>query len=68
MAVAGYGEGGLIAFYAAATDPESTRVWSSGYFDPQERIWEEPIYRNVLGLLREFGDAEIATLIAPRGW
>ena len=25
------------------------------------------IYRNVWGLLREFGDAEIATLIAPRG-
>src|SRR5690606_14022753 len=26
----------------------------------------EPIYRNVWGLLTEFGDAEIASLIAPR--
>jgi len=38
----------------------------SGYFDSRQRLWEEPIYRNVSGLLREFGDAEIASLIAPR--
>ena len=38
----------------------------SGYFDSRQRLWEEPIYRNVFGLLREFGDAEIASLIAPR--
>jgi dienelactone hydrolase len=67
VAVAGYGEGGLIAFYAAATDPRIEACLVSGYFDPQERIWEEPIYRNVFGLLREFGSAEIASLIAPRG-
>jgi hypothetical protein len=29
-------------------------------------VWAEPIYRNVWGLLREFGDAEIAGLILPR--
>ena len=38
----------------------------SGYFDSRQRLWEEPIYRNVFGLLEEFGDAEIASLIAPR--
>ena len=38
----------------------------SGYFRTRERIWEEPIYRNVWALLTEFGDAEIASLIAPR--
>ena len=32
----------------------------SAYFDRREAVWEEPIYRNVWGLLREFGDAEIA--------
>jgi len=39
-------------------------VW--GYFGPREQMWSEPIYRNVFGLLNEFGDAEIASLIAPR--
>jgi hypothetical protein len=67
VGVAGYGEGGLIAFYAAAVDPRIDVALLSGYFGPRERIWAEPIYRNVWGLLREFGDAEIATLIAPRG-
>jgi dienelactone hydrolase len=66
MAVAGYAEGGLIAFYAAALDPRIEAALVSGYFDSRQRLWEEPIYRNVFGLLREFGDAEIASLIAPR--
>jgi dienelactone hydrolase len=67
IGVVGYGEGGLIAFYAAAADPRIDAALVSGYFGPRQRVWTEPIYRNVWGLLREFGDAEIATLIAPRG-
>jgi dienelactone hydrolase len=67
VGVAGYGEGGLIAFYAAAADPRIDAALVSGYFGPRQRVWAEPIYRNVWGLLYEFGDAEIATLIAPRG-
>jgi dienelactone hydrolase len=66
IGVAGYAEGGLIAFYAAALDQRIEAALVSGYFDSRERLWEEPIYRNVFGLLREFGDAEIASLIAPR--
>jgi dienelactone hydrolase len=66
IGVAGYGEGGLIAFYAAAVDRRIDAVLVSGYFDSRQHIWDEPIYRNVFGLLREFGDAEIASLIAPR--
>ena len=66
IGLAGYGEGGLIAFYAAALCPQADAVLVSGYFDSRQRLWEEPIYRNVWGLLREFGDAEIATLISPR--
>jgi dienelactone hydrolase len=66
IAVAGYGEGGLIAFYAAAVDTRVDAALVSGYFDSRQQIWSEPIYRNLFGLLREFGDAEIATLIAPR--
>lgn len=67
VGVAGYGEGGLIAFYAAAADVRIHAARVSGYFKSRQRTWEEPLYRNVWGLLREFGDAEIASLIAPRG-
>jgi dienelactone hydrolase len=67
VGVTGYGEGGLIAFYAAAADPAIDAVLVSGYFDSREDTWTEPVYRNVWALLDQFGDAEIATLIAPRG-
>ena len=66
IGVVGYAEGGLIAFYAAALDQRVDAALVSGYFDSRQRLWSEPIYRNLFGLLREFGDAEIATLIAPR--
>lgn len=66
IGVAGWGEGGLLALYSAALDVRINAVIVSGYFDKRERLWTEPVYRNVFGLLREFGDAEIARLIAPR--
>ncbi len=67
LGVVGYGEGGMIAFYTAALDPRIRSSAVSGYFGPRERLWEEPIYRNVWSLVRDFGDAEIARLIVPRG-
>jgi len=66
IGVAGYCEGGLIAFYAAAVDKRIDAVLVSGYFNSRQQVWDEPIYRNVWGLLTDFGDAEIASLIAPR--
>jgi len=66
IGVAGYNEGGLIAFYSAAVDKRIDAVLVSGYFNSRQRVWDEPIYRNVWRLLSEFGDAEIASLIAPR--
>jgi dienelactone hydrolase len=66
LGVAGWGEGGLLALYAAAVDTRIDVTLVSGYFDRRERIWTEPIYRNLHGLLREFGDAEIAQLVLPR--
>ncbi|NUQ65800.1 MAG: hypothetical protein HUU20_25320, partial [Pirellulales bacterium] len=62
----GVGEGGLLALYSAAIDPRIQSCWVSGYFQQREEIWQEPIYRNVWGLLTEFGDAELAGMIAPR--
>lgn len=64
--VAGLGEGGLIALHAGAIDTRISSVYVWGYFAPRENLWSEPIYRNLFGLLPEFGDAEIASLIAPR--
>ncbi len=67
IGVAGYGEGGLLAFYSGALDTRISATLVSGYFNSRQRVWEEPIYRNVFGLLEQFGDAEIASLIGPRG-
>jgi dienelactone hydrolase len=66
VGVIGYGEGGLIAFYSAALDGRIAATCVSGYFQPREALYLEPIYRNLFGLLEQFGDAEIAGLIAPR--
>ncbi|WP_240907408.1 alpha/beta hydrolase family protein [Paludisphaera rhizosphaerae] len=64
--VIGYGEGGLIAFYAAALDERIDAGLISGSFGPREQIAEEPIYHDVWGLLTEFGDGDVLRLIAPR--
>jgi dienelactone hydrolase len=66
IGVMGYGEGGLLALYSAALDLRVDATLVSGYFQPREELWKEPIYRDVWGLVREFGDAELAGLIAPR--
>ena len=66
IAVMGYGEGGLLACYSAALDPRIQAAAVSGYFQSRQNLWQEPIYRDVWGLLHEFGDAEIASLVAPR--
>ncbi|MFT5325896.1 MAG: cephalosporin-C deacetylase-like acetyl esterase, partial [Planctomycetaceae bacterium] len=64
--VAGIGEGSLLALYTSAIDPRVDATMVCGYFGLREGVWEEPIYRNVWGLLTEFGDAELAGMIAPR--
>jgi cephalosporin-C deacetylase-like acetyl esterase len=66
VGVIGYGEGGLLALYSAAVDERIAAACVCGYFGPREGLWQEPIYRNVWGLLTEFGDAELAMLVAPR--
>lgn len=66
VGVLGWGEGGMLALYASALDRRIEVVGVSGFFGPRESCWQEPIERNVFGLLEQFGDAEVATLIAPR--
>jgi len=66
IGVIGHGEGGMIALYAAALDPRINAVCVSGYFNDRRNLWQEPLDHNVFGLLEQFGDAELASLIAPR--
>jgi len=65
-AVMGWGEGGLLALYSAALDQRIDVTCVSGYFDSRQDAWQEPVSRNVFSLLEQFGDAEIASLVAPR--
>ncbi len=66
IGIVGSGEGGLLALHCAALDVRLHATLVRGHFGPRERLFEEPIYRNVFGLLRDFGDAELAALISPR--
>jgi dienelactone hydrolase len=66
IGVIGFGDGGRVALYAAALDERIKVCQVAGAFGPQESLWKQPIDRNAWGLLREFGDAEMASLIAPR--
>ena len=59
-------KGGCWRFTAGRLILGSMALSVSGYFDRREQVWNEPIYRNVWGLLNEFGDAELAGMIAPR--
>ncbi|MDR3404728.1 MAG: dienelactone hydrolase family protein [Chthoniobacter sp.] len=66
IGIIGSGEGGLIALVCAALDERIQGASISGYFGPHDDLYAEPIYRNVFGLLRNFGNAELAALMAPR--
>lgn len=66
VGVFGCGEGGLIALAAAALDIRISSAGVSGYFEPREHVWEQPIERNLFGWLVQAGDAELASLVAPR--
>jgi len=64
--VIGWGDGGLIACYAAAVDPRIDAVCASGALGNMDQLWDQPVDRMVFSLLTQFGDAELATMIAPR--
>ncbi len=66
IGIAGFGQGGMTALYAAALDFRIAGAVAGGYFGPREEGWKEPVDRMLYGQLNEFGDAEVAALIAPR--
>lgn len=65
LAVAGFGQGGMTAFYSAALDRRVRAALVAGYCDEHRRVWEEPEDRTLWKHLMKFGDAEIARLVAP---
>jgi dienelactone hydrolase len=66
IGVIGYGEGGMLALYAAALDPRIAAAYVSCYCDDRRGIWQQPIDRNVFGLLDEFHDADLCSMVLPR--
>ncbi|HUQ95758.1 MAG TPA: prolyl oligopeptidase family serine peptidase [Bryobacteraceae bacterium] len=66
IGVAGSGQGGLTALYAAALDTRLKAALVANYFDRRDRAFEEPEDRILWKHLQRFGDAEIASFIAPR--
>ncbi len=66
IGVVGYGEGGMLALYAAALDERIEIACISGFFGPLDAVWREPIDRNIFGLLTDFGGAELACMTYPR--
>jgi len=66
IGIIGHGDGGMLALYAAALDQRIGSTSISGHFSPREYIWQQPIDRNVFGLLEQFGDADLVVMIAPR--
>jgi dienelactone hydrolase len=68
IGVIGWGEGGMLALYAGALDTRINVVYVGGYFGDRQNIWQQPIDRNVFGLLDEFGDAELAAMVLPRDY
>ena len=66
IGVAGYGEGGLLAWFSTALDPRIEGALVSGWLPDDKHLWKEPIYRNLQGYLRDFDASLLWFLTAPR--
>jgi dienelactone hydrolase len=66
IGIVGWGEGGWVALHSAAIDDRIDVALVSGHFAPRNRIWQEPMHRNIHGLLPHYSDAQLAALVAPR--
>ncbi len=64
IGVIGVGEGGRVALYAAAADSRINALHVACAFGPRESSHSEPLDRNLWNNVREFGDAEVASMVA----
>ncbi|MDB4650170.1 dienelactone hydrolase family protein [Pirellulaceae bacterium] len=66
LSVSGVGEGGLLAFYAAALDTRIDAVMLDDFLGNKIPMWNQPISRSLFGLENEFGEKQVLTLIAAK--
>jgi dienelactone hydrolase len=66
VCVYGYGEGGLIATFAAAADERIAIESGLGYTRRLTNVWHDPIYRNIWGLVLEFDTEGLQLLMLTR--
>lgn len=66
VALAGYGEGGVLALYAGAIDPRIDAVLVSGAIAAPQRMWSEPVYRHVWAQVQLAGGGELLSLMHGR--
>jgi dienelactone hydrolase len=66
LAIAGHGQGGMTALYAAALDTRLKMALSSGYLDDPRPDWEQPEDRMIWKLRAHLSNDQIAALVAPR--
>jgi dienelactone hydrolase len=64
--VYGKGDGGVIALFAAVLDPRIAAVEADGAVIEPKSLRDERVYRNLFGILRDFGDAEIRQMLGAR--
>ena len=67
VAVWGNGEGATLALYTAAVDPRVRLVASMEEPGSVENMPEQPLYREVFGLLKDFGDRQLAAMVQSVG-
>jgi cephalosporin-C deacetylase-like acetyl esterase len=66
IGIVGIGQGGMTALHAAAVDRRISAAAIVDYLQVRDWCWKEPVDRRLSRRLLEFGDAELAALIAPR--
>jgi dienelactone hydrolase len=66
IAVHGVGEGAWIAQFAAMLDDRISAVDLRNASIEPESLRDQPVHRNVFGLMRDFGDAEIRNMLGAR--
>lgn len=66
IALYGDGEGAAEAVFAAVLDERIRQVEAQDFSVESPALWQQPLYRNVFGLLRDFGDAEFSSLLGAR--
>jgi dienelactone hydrolase len=66
IAIAGHGQAGMTALFAAALDGRVRAAISSGYLDDPKPDWEQPEDRMIWKLRSWFSNGQIAALVRPR--